>query len=201
MTRKVIQNASKNSLDYLDENYIIPKINSDAEFKDLYNDLVKIDHNGMFVHILLNEFKKAGMSIYGEIPDPELIAESKEFMHHLYRIAARISSEASDLCFNRDYFKVAIFLTASTRTLKKSGIIPFIRAADKQLSNGIQTLYIFGLGSKREIAEQISNELDSDFRIGQIIKHSYKHINENGRRVPGVLYECEIFKDDTDKDT
>lgn len=201
MTRKVIQNASKNSLDYLDENYIIPKINSDPEFKDLYSDLVKIDHNGMFVHILLNEFKKAGMSIYGEIPDPELIAESKEFMHHLYRIAARISSEASDLCFNRDYFKVAIFLTASTRTLKKSGIIPFIKAADKQLTNGIQTLYIFGLGSKREIAEQISNELDSDFRIGQIKRHAYKHINENGRRVPGVLYECEIFKDDTEKDT
>ena len=88
-----------------------------------------------------------------------------------------------------------------SRTLKKSGIIPFIKAADKQLTNGIQTLYIFGLGSKREIAEQISNELDSDFRIGQIKRHAYKHINENGRRVPGVLYECEIFKDDTEKDT
>jgi len=201
MTRKVVQNASKNSLDYLDEKYIIPKMNNDPEFKDLYDDLVKIDHNGMFIHILLNEFKKAGMSIYGEIPDPELIAESKEFMNYLYRIAARISSEPSDLCFNRDYFKVAIFLTASTKTLIRSGIAPFIKAANQQLSDGIQTLYIFGLGSKRVIAEQISNELDTDFRIGKIEKHTYKHINENGKRVPGVLYECEIFKEEIEKDT
>lgn len=200
MTRKVIQNASKNALDYLDEKYIIPKMNNDTEFKDLYNDLVKIDHNGMFIHILLNEFKKAGMSIYGEIPDPELIAESKEFMNHLYRIAAKISTEPSDLSFNRDYFKVVIFLTASTETLKRAGIRPFVKAAHKQLNDGIETIYVFGLGSKREIAEQISNELDGDLRIKQIIKHTYKHINENGRRVPGVLYECEIFKYDTDRD-
>lgn len=200
MTRKVIQEANKNSLDYLDEKYIIPRMNDDQELKEIYIDLVKIDHNGMFVNILLNEFKKAGMSIYGEIPDPELLAESKEFMNHLYRIAAKISTEPSDLCFNRDYFKVVIFLTASTETLKRAGIRPFVKAAHKQLNDGIETIYVFGLGSKREIAEQISNELDGDLRIKQIIKHTYKHINENGRRVPGVLYECEIFKDDTDKD-
>lgn len=201
MTRKVIQNASKDSLNYLDEKYIIPKINNNQYFKDLYDDLVKIDHNGMFVHILLNEFQKAGTSIYGDIPDPELIAESKEFMNYLYRIAARISSETSDLCFNRDYFKVAIFLTASTKTLNKSGIAPFIRAAYQQINDGIETIYIFGLGSKREVAEQISNELGSDFRIGETIKYTYKHINENGRRIPGVFYKCKISKYNEEKDT
>lgn len=200
MTRKVVQESNKNLLDYLDEKYIIPKLNTEYKLNDIYENLVKIDHNGMFVNIMLNEFRKAGMSIYGESPDPELIAESKEFMYHLYRIAAKISTEPNDLCFNRDYFKVAIFLTASTETLRHAGIRPFIKATYRQLSNGIETIYVFGLGSKRETAEQISNELDSDLRIGQIIKHTYKHINANGRRVPGVLYECEIFKDDTEKD-
>lgn len=193
--------ASKNSLDYLDEKYIIPKMNIDTELKEIYDDLVKIDHNGMFINILLNEFYKAGMSIYGEIPDPELIAESKEFMNHLYRIAAKISNEPSDLCFNRDYFKVAIFLTASTKTLKKAGIKPFVNAAQKQLNDGIKTIYVFGLGFKRTVAEQLSDELNSDLRIGQITKHVYRHISENGRRVPGVLYECEIYKDEMQEDT
>lgn len=197
MTRKIVQLSDKSSLAYLDENYIIPKFRESEELKELYDDLLKIDNNGMFSGIMLNEFNKAGLNIYGQVEDPELFAESKEFMRFLYNIANRISSDPTDLCFNRDYFKVAIFLTASNRTLKTSGISPFIKAISRQLDDGIETIYIFGLGSKREVAEQISTELDDDFRIEKIDKHSYKHINmENGRRVPGVFYECEIYKED-----
>lgn len=202
MTRKIVQLSDKSSLAYLDENYIIPKFRESEELKELYDDLVKIDNNGMFSGIMLNEFKKAGLNIYGQVEDPLLFAESKEFMRFLYNIAIRLSSDPTDLCFNREYFKVAIFLTASTRTLETSGISPFIKAISKQLDDGIETIYIFGLGSKREVAEQISTELDSDFRIEKINKHSYKHINwGNGKRVPGVFYECEIYKDDYEKDT
>lgn len=198
MTRKVIQTASKSSLNYLDEKYIFPQMEKDGDLKETYDDLVKIDNNGMFIGILLNEFSKAGMTIYGEIEDPELIAESREFMRYLYNIASRISCDATDLAFNRDYFKVAIFLSASNRTLKYSGIKSFVKAISAKLSEGIETVYVFGLGSKRETAKQISEELDSDFRIGKIVEHRYKHINENGRRVPGVFYECEIYRDENE---
>lgn len=197
MTRKVVQTADKSSLTYLDENYIIPKFESNLELKELYDDLVKIDNNGMFIGIMLNEFNKAGLTISGSVEDPLLFAESKEFMRFLYNIANRTSTDPTNLCFNREYFKVVIFLTASTYTLNKSGIKPFIKVARKQLDAGIETIYVFGLGSKRETAKQISNELDSDLRIAKIIKHVYKHIsNEDGKRVPGVFYECEIYKDD-----
>lgn len=193
MTRKVVQSASRNSLTYLDEKYIFPQIEENIELKELYNELKRIDNNGMFVHIMLNEFNKAGMSIFGEIEDPQLIAESKEFMNFLYKIAIKSSNEIADLCFNREYFKVAIFLTASNKTLSDSGIQPFIQAASHQLSKGIETIYIFGLGTKRDIAKQISEELDTDCRIHNITKHPYKHINASGKRTPGVFYECEIF--------
>lgn len=196
--RNVIKSANSVSLMYLDENYITPKINSDIELNELYHELMKIDKNGMFVGVMLNEFYKAGMTIYGDIEDPELKAESKEFMRFLYNIAIRLSNEVSDLCFNRDYFKVAIFLTASNKTLKSAGIQPFIKAISHKLNEGIETIYIFGLGAKREIAEQISKELDSDFRISKIKKHSYRHVNDNGKRIPGVFFECEIFKDGKD---
>lgn len=202
MTRKIIQTSDKSSLVYLDENYIIPKFAENNELKELYEDLLKIDNNGMFTGIMLNEFNKSGLTIYGHTEDPLLFAESKEFMRFLYKIASRISSDPTDLCFNREYFKVAIFLTASNRTLHKSGIRPFIKAISKQLDEGIETIYIFGLGTKMDVAEQISNELDSDFRIENITKHSYKHINsENGKRVPGVFYECEIYKNNNAKNT
>lgn len=196
MTRKVIQAASKSSLNYLDEKYVFPQMEKDEELKEIYDSLNRIDNNGMFIGILLNEFSKAGMTIYGEVEDPELIAESKEFMRFLYNIATRISSDSTDLSFNRDYFKVAIFLSASNKTLKYSGIKVFVKAITAKLNEGIETIYIFGLGSKREIAKQISEEMDSDFRIRKIEEHRYKHVNESGRRVPGVFYECEIYKNE-----
>lgn len=195
MTRKVIQYAKSPTLTYLDENYIIPQLNDNIELKELYEDLTKIDNNGMFVGILLNEFYKAGMSIYNQIEDPELFAESKEFMRYLYNIAIRISQDVSDLSFNRDYFKVAIFLSASNKTLKRSGINSFIRAISKKLDEGIETIYIFGLGKKRDIAKQISEAVGDELGIVKIIEHTYRHINENGKRIPGVFYECLICSD------
>lgn len=202
MIRKIIQVSDKSSLAYLDENYISPKFKAEPDLQELYNDLLKIDNNGMFIGILLNEFRKAGLSIHGYIEDPLLFAESKEFMRFLYDIANRTSSDQTNLCFNREYFKVSIFLTASNYTIKKSGITPFINAAHKQLNDGIKTIYIFGLGTKREVAEKISKELDSDLRIGKNIKHTYKHIGHiDGKRIPGVFYECEIYKDEIQEDT
>lgn len=195
MARKIIQSAGKTSLAYFDENYIIPKLKENEVLRDLYERLVQIDHNGMFVGILLNEFNKAGMSIYGEVEDPELVAESKEFMNYLYDIAIGISDDYERLCFNRDYFKVAIFLTASNKTLKYVGIKPFIRAISKKLDEGIETIYVFGLGAKREVAQVISQEANEDIRVNSVVKHSYRHIGEDGRRVSGVFYECCIYKE------
>lgn len=196
MIRKIIQEASSDTLTYLDENYLIPKLKENQSLKEDYEKLVKIDHNGMFIGIMLNEFYKAGMSLFGELEDPELFAESGEFMRFLYDIAIGVSDDYSRLTFNRDYFKVAIFLAASNKTLKRKGIRPFIKAIAKKLDEGIETIYVFGLGSKREIAETISNEVSSDIRINSINKHAYRHIKDNGRRIPGVFYECGVYKED-----
>lgn len=198
MTRKVIQCANSATLTYLDEKYIIPKLNDDIELKELYNDLIKIDYNGMFIGIMLNEFNKAGMSIYNQVEDPELFAESKEFMRYLYNIVIRISQDTSDLSFNRDYFKVAIFLSASNDTLRKSGITSFVHAISKKIDEGIKTIYIFGLGRKRNVAKQISEAVGNELGVIQIIEHPYKHISENGKRILGVFYECIICSNDNE---
>lgn len=193
MTKRIVAEAGRTSLTFLDENYIIPKLEADEELKDLYETLTKIDNNGMFVDVMLNEFKNAAMLIYGNIPDPELMAESKEFMRYLYDIAVGISDDVEKLCFNRDYFKVAIFLTASNNTLRRAGIQPFVDAVRKNLDNGIETIYIFGLGSKRKVAQSISEAIGDDIRLKTNRKHQYTHIGIDGRRIKGVFYECSIY--------
>lgn len=192
--RKVLQLSSATSLAYLDENYTIPTLKESEDLKELYDTLARIDNNGMFVNILLNEFQKAGMSIYNEPEDPQLVAESREFMRYLHSIAMGLSDDVDRLCFNREYFKVAIFLAASNKTLNRSGIAPFLKAIGKKLDEGIETIYIFGLGSKRTVAELITSSI-ADYRINAISKHTYKHISTDGKRVMGVLFECGIYKE------
>ena len=195
--RKVIQSSDATSLTYLDENYLKPKLDSDENICELFNTLTKIDNSGMFVNILLNEFQKAGMNIYNQIEDPQLVAESREFMRHLYAIAMKVSNDPEKLCFNREYFKVAIIMSASDRVLKTKGIEPYLKAIREKLDEGIETIYVAALGRKRDIAEAVANEIN-DYRINDIIEHSYKYVSENGRRIMGVFYECSIYKESDD---
>lgn len=57
---------------------------------------------------------------------------------------------------------------------------------------------MFGLGNKREIARQISEAVENELVIVKIVGHSYKHVNENGKRVPGIFYECSVSYNEED---
>lgn len=194
MLRKIIRCSGHNALTYLDEKYLIPRLENDEDFKSTYEDLVRIDNNGMFVGIMLNEYYKAATKISGELPDDELIAESKEFMRFLHSIAYGTISSVEELDFNRDYFKVSIFLASNDKTLMRNGINSTINQALKQLNNGIETIYVFGLGRKMNVAREIAKELEKDIRIKMVQKNSYKHMNiDNNKRISGVFYECSVY--------
>lgn len=78
--RFLVVNGDTDALDYFDKNMLLPVIDADENAKDIFERLQVIDKNGMFINILLNEYAKAGAKIYPDLPDPLLIAESKEFL-------------------------------------------------------------------------------------------------------------------------
>lgn len=194
MSRKIVKNADSTSLTFLDEKYINPKLESSNEIKNLYNALVTIDNTGMFTHILLEEYQKAGMLIVNESEDPLLEIESREFLRFLYDIALHVSDDPERLCFNREYFKVAIIMAGKDVVLKKNGITPYLRAIRKKLDEGIETIYIYALGRKQDIATQITSEI-TDYRITNITKQHYKHTSVDGRRLQGIVFKCNVYRD------
>lgn len=152
----------------------------------------------MFVNILINEYAKATLKIYPDLPDPLLVAESKELLNYLYNIAIDNVPCLSDFQFNREYFKIHIFLTANSETFKHAGIAPYLKHMKNSLAQGTETLYIFGLGRKIDIATKITNTLQkTDFRVSQIIPHFYRHRSiQDGHSVNGVCYEvCGYVKE------
>ncbi len=193
LLRKIIAGSGSHSLNYLDNNYITPKFEADSELKETYNDLVRVDKNGMFVGVLLNEYQKAATKIYGDYPDEELFAESKEFLRYLYKIAIDAITETTQLDFNRDYFKVSIFLASKDFTLNKHGIEGIARKALEQVEQGVETIYVFGLGRKIDVAHNIAQELSKDMRINYVQEHLYRHQSIDNKRIKGAFYECSVY--------
>ncbi|MBO4693081.1 MAG: hypothetical protein J5659_01635 [Clostridia bacterium] len=192
--RKLIINGDPDAIDYFDDNILSPLTNSSEECAEIYDELKTIDRNGMFVNILLNEYAKASQKVFPDDPDPLLLAESKELLTYLHRIAKTGIDDVSELQFNREYFKVHIFLTAKTSTYLRSGIKPYLRHIANAIGEGINTVYIFGLGKKIAIANEITSEIKkTDFRVDSVIPHHYRHKSIDGRTVHGVCFEVNVY--------
>ncbi len=197
VSRKLIVNGDPEAVEYFDEHVLLPLTQDDVEAAQIYDELKTIDKNGMFINILLNEYAKASQRIFPEEPDPLLVAESKELLTYLHRIAMCSVDDVSDFEFNREYFKIHIFLTAKTSTYKKSGIKPYLKHIATAISNGVETVYIFGLGRKIDVAKEISTELKkTDFRIDNVIPHPYRHKSLDGRSVQGICVEVNVYNEE-----
>jgi len=143
--QKLLLGASEKSLIYFNEKILTQMLNEDDELKDTIKEIATIDGNGMFTNILLNEYAKAGNKIFPQLPDPLLLAESREFLHYLYRIAMRVCTTYDDFVFNREYFRTFVFLAYRTKTYEEKGLKPYLNTITKYINRGIETIYVFGL--------------------------------------------------------
>ena len=196
--RLLVINGDYHALDYYDDNILYPIIDDDPEANEIFERLKTIDKNGMFTNILLNEYAKAAQKIYPDTPDPLLVAESKEFLTYLFRIAMGGITDPTEFQFNREYFRVHIFLTAKSETYRRRGRKPYLKHMSDSLSEGTETIYVFGLGKKIDIAGEITGAFsDTDYRVSQVIPHYYRHRSiNNGKSVQGVCYELCVYEKD-----
>lgn len=198
VSRLLILNGDSEALDYFDENVLLPAIENDPDAEEILEQLKTIDKNGMFLNILLNEYAKAARKIYPDTPDPLLVAESKELLTYLYRIAVGGVVDYAEFQFNREYFKIHVFLTANSITYARSGLRPYLKHMSTSLSQGTETIYIFGLGRKINIAKEIADNLnETDFRVTNVIPHYYRHRSiRDGKSVQGVCYEICVYEEE-----
>ena len=190
MIRNIIEHSGKNSVTYFEEKYLPLYLSQDDEAYDIYYKLRDIDKNGMFTNILLKEFLKASDPLFGEVPDPCLIAESRTLVNFLYKIAIRGRNEDTELKLDTNYFKIAIILTAKDKTLYKRGILPYIHMIKNFINSDCDTVYMLGIGSKIITAEEIARTINED--TSSMIfatQRRYKHIFNNGKRKDAVIFE------------
>ena len=93
------------------------------------------------------------------------------------------------------YFKIGILLAANDETLNKNGWSGHFHYAKKLLDQGCNTIYVFGIGKKANVASKIAYAVkDSDDRIVKSITHQYRHLNiDRGIRTTAVCVELDTY--------
>ncbi len=196
VTQKIISLAKPSASAFFVKNIYNPTVQSDQEINENFQQLQRIDYNGMLFYIYLNELMKASATIAGQVPDPALNAESGEFLQFLYRIANRGPvDDLVDLNFMGVYFKIGIILVANDKTLNRNGYLAHFNYAKRLLDNGYTTIYVFGIGRKAKIAKKIADMLKNrDNRIVKLIPHEYRHVNTStGFRTNATCVELETY--------
>lgn len=190
MIKKIIQESGRNALTFFEEEYIPKYILPNDEIHEMYQQLKILDKNGMFLHVLLREYLKAADGLFGDNPDPCLIAESREIVRFLYDVATRDTNDNTKLCLNTNYFKIAIILTAKEEVFKKAGVNPYIKRIKGFMDEGFGTIYMFGIGRKIVAAEEIAKQINMDeTAMYWASQRRYTHIFKDGRKKQAVIYE------------
>jgi len=170
LTRKVISMAYKDGLNYFLQNIFLLETERDPELKELVEQLLRLDDNGMFVQILLRELqdkanKYALGLVYNDFKD-----EVREFIQYLHNIATREFREEKELKFQKKYFRMAIILVANLTTYNTYGVKAYIRRFKEDLKLGIDNIYFCARGFRKtkitiNICKIISSQLNIESKV------------------------------------
>jgi len=157
----IMQEFSLNSgpayFGYFSQNYLRPFMSASPTLKDVYDKMVKLNDNGVFYPVLLNEYESLGTLYFGRFVPPFVKRELENFLAFLFDIetvdeylAAHGSKPPLD--FNSQFIKVGVVLVASPEQEsfephKQRVLICFKRGATRVYLTGWAERNIDGLRS------------------------------------------------------
>ncbi|MCK5051938.1 MAG: hypothetical protein KAS53_09465 [Candidatus Cloacimonetes bacterium] len=131
------------SYNYFMKHFFSGIIKSHPTANLFYNHISKVDTIGFFTRVLLEEFRRFGLLLYGTSEETSFKNESTRFLTYLYNIANRQHSERVKLQFLGEKIKIGIIFVAQRATLEKWGLEAHISRIKKDVDIGIKRVYVF----------------------------------------------------------
>lgn len=179
LIRKILIEKHGDSLDYFDDELLVPLLESDSELRELFEQIVCLDESGMLTQVVLREFLLLGKKLYPRVPDENIKTITKEFIHYLHEIATRDPGEDTNLNFNRGHIKVAVVIVAKTQMLDAHGIRPYPWRVKNYLDRGIETVYLIAPFRFGGYLKSIKQELSQDPRIKGFDEFTYYYMKDS----------------------
>ena len=192
VTKKVVQSSKPHVLQYFNREFLPEQFCRSEKIRNIYDNLCKIDLQGLFIPIFINEMDKLACSIYPMDNTHEIQVLIYKFLEFILKIATKQRDSVPTL-FKESEISVKIVLAISDRT---ADITPQLESIDLSLDNGISTVYIIASGSKIPFAEQIANQVYAK-NYGRLEDPRFFQYKRKGRKLEStdaVCYELRLSK-------
>lgn len=194
---KILSQAYIESLSYFEKNMLNSLIEKDADFAKHFEELRQIDHSGLFLPVFLNELSKALHRFDGQYFIEDFEKEAKAFLRYLVGFC---SEKHKKLFYNGKYIRISFGLIANQSFIFKYGRDAYVEKVQSSLSQGAQTVYLFGWEDKIKTVRQIADRTaHTDLRIHKIKTHYYRHVFEDHSTVRAICIELSTLKDAKDE--
>ena len=189
MTEKLVQKAGHHVYDYFNRVYIPEILKTNPTFKTAYENLKKVDQDGLFIPIFLNEIDKYANTIYPMSPTDDTQNTITNFTNFVMKIVNKSPGENVNLVFCQDGMRIKIVLAISDMT---SNLEPIIDSIEKHINaQDIDTFYILATGRKVEFANTIATTVyeHNPQDLYEPIITQYKRYSKNRMGNNAICYE------------
>lgn len=156
----------------LKKHFLDPQFLEDDKIQELFQRLVQIDNRGFFVSIFLNELEYINEGIYATADSKNRTEEIINFINYLIDISKiEVGDEVNQWHYTSEKFSIGIILLANNIRMVKQGIKPYIDRVNKNLRQGIESLYILSEENSWTFLKRYEEALSSNDRV--IIKGRY----------------------------
>lgn len=192
ITQKIALLAGHKIHDFFNREYLPEIFSNDNRYMTTYNNLKKVDLDGLFLPIYLNEIDKYASSIYPSDPSEETEKTITEFGNFIYRIATREPGVHTDLTFCMDGIRIRVILAMSDSMLDTT--VPVHNVEEDIKSKRINTFYVLATGVKRQYANEIAAKIygRNPQDVFEPVVTRYKRYTRRPSGADSVCYEINV---------
>jgi transcription antitermination factor NusA-like protein len=202
VARKVLEtDRTANALArFLEEDYE-PTVEKNPAVSDYCQVMEQADTAGLFTRVLLSELYIFGLRARGELPSDALKTEAKEFScDYLREVSNKVLGnieEDIELRFIKNKIKTNIMLFIKSTTERAHGLEAHRRRITILLRQGIESLYLLGLGGKdrRNIgaARAVAARAEREGKLKLLRDQTFQYVNARGQTVQAVCIAAETI--------
>ena len=192
ITQRLASHSGHSVFDYFNREYLPAYLKNNSSILTEFERLRRIDKDGLFMPVLMNEIDKYASSVYPSDPCQETDTIIKGFIDFVYSIAKKGPGEKVNLHYSTNGINVLIILAIADGN---THYMNHVNSAEKHIKDkSIETIYVLASGKKthwaKDIAEMIYKRNPQDvFEPKETI---YRRYSRSVEGVGSICYEINI---------